>query len=605
MTDFHFLRPLWLFAFIPLTVLIGLLIRRRASPSVWARVCDERLLPYILLQPAGRAAHWPVVLFMLGGAFAILALAGPTWERLPVPVFRNQSALVIVLDLSLSMDAADIKPNRLERARYKIADIIHLRRDGQNALVVYAGDAFTVTPLTDDGETIISQLSALATYLMPEQGNRPGNALHLAARLLRQAGLQSGDILLITDSVDFDRTSAVARELKVQSYRVSVLGVGTSEGAPIPMQEGGFVEDEHGRIVIPRLQTTSLKQLAAAGGGAYYTVTTGNGDVTSLLAFIDRRAREEQRSEDALQIERWEEAGPWLLLGLLPLAALAFRRGYLACLLFFALQAPDSAQALDWSTLWRTPDQAAQKAFQQGDYGRAADAFEQPAWKAAAEYKSGHYEEAAKTLNALNTSDSHYNRGNALAQLRRYPEAIEAYDQALQLDPDNQDARANKELVEKALRQPRQQPERRAQPPQQREEQPDHDAPQSLQGQQGQSPQDRENNGQASDAQAAAQNDNSAGAGSKPDQPEGASEQARQAPNAEPEPGRIGNAEPKNGQKPVTSDAENTSQDEAQQANEQWLRRIPDDPGGLLKRKFYYQYQQRQRQRRQPGEEKW
>ncbi|MDM8563018.1 VWA domain-containing protein, partial [Candidatus Marithioploca araucensis] len=184
------------------------------SSGNWKTVCDPQLLPHLLLDEEGKRRIWPIYALGIGGLLSILALAGPTWERLPQPAFRDQSALVIVLDLSRSMDATDIEPSRLVRARFKVADILKQRKEGQTALIVYAEDAFIVTPLTDDTETIASQLSVLNTSLMPSQGSRVDIALKKAGILLKQAGLKKGNVLLITDGVNETRARKAIDKLK-------------------------------------------------------------------------------------------------------------------------------------------------------------------------------------------------------------------------------------------------------------------------------------------------------------------------------------------------------------------------------------------------------
>ncbi len=331
MTDFsqfHFIRPYWLLALLPYLLITGLMLKHKLSQGNWSQVCDAELLPYILQQKAANQSRWPFTATALAGLLTIIALAGPTWEHLPSPVFRIESALVIVLDLSRSMDAADVKPSRLVRARYKIADILQRRKDGQTALLVYAGDAFTVTPLTDDTETIASQLGALQPSIMPEQGSNAGLALQNAVQLFKQAGLQRGNILLVTDGVNQSKAFSVAESLG--PYQLSVLGIGTADGAPVKTDRGGFLKDRQGNIVIPKLQASELRKLARAGGGNYQTITADDRDIENLLQEIDRQsaARQAQQQSD-LMLEQWKEQGPWLLLLVLPLAASAFRRGIL------------------------------------------------------------------------------------------------------------------------------------------------------------------------------------------------------------------------------------------------------------------------------------
>lgn len=327
-SQFHFIRPLWLLALLPYLLIAGLMLRHKLQQGNWSQVCDAELLPYILQQKAASQSRWPFITGAIAGLLSIFALAGPAWERLPSPVFRNDAALVIILDLSRSMDAGDIKPSRLTRARYKIADILHQRKDGQTALLVYAGDAFTVTPLTDDTETINSQLNALQTSIMPVQGNNIALALQKAVRLFKQAGLPRGQILLVTDGIDGDDALSEARRLG--NYQLSVLGVGTPDGAPVKSDAGGFLKDRQGNIIVPKLNSDALRKLAQAGGGIYQTITANDHDIKQLLLTLARQSAQgpdPQRSE--LKLEQWEDQGPWLLLLVLPMAALAFRRGTL------------------------------------------------------------------------------------------------------------------------------------------------------------------------------------------------------------------------------------------------------------------------------------
>ncbi len=328
LNNFHFIRPYWFLAAIPVAFVLWKLAKQHLTNKHWESVCDPELLPYILQQQAVAQSRWPFSLSALAAFLSIIALAGPTWERMPSPVFRNDAALVIVLDLSRSMDASDIKPSRLIRARYKISDILKRRKDGQTALLVYAGDAFTVTPLTDDTETINAQLNALNTGIMPVQGSNTALALQSAIKLFKQAGLQNGQILLITDGAE-DETAMQAVE-EISPYNLSILAVGTDDGAPIQAPGGGFLKDKRGDIVIPKLDQARLRHLASVGGGSYQLITANDSDIEHLLDAIDRRSMQEQSEQHSdLLLEQWQELGPWLLLLVLPLTVLIFRRGAL------------------------------------------------------------------------------------------------------------------------------------------------------------------------------------------------------------------------------------------------------------------------------------
>lgn len=618
MNEFHFLRPHWLWALLALAPLVWWLTRQRLRSRSWAAVCDARLLPFLLNDGVGAAKpgrHTPGWIAVAAG-LAIVALAGPSWERIPQPVFRDQSALVIALDLSRSMLAADLKPNRLTRAKHKIRDLLALRPAGQTALLVYAGEAFTVTPLTDDGDTLLAQLPGLDTELMPRQGSRADRALVLANQLLKQAGAARGTILLITDGISGERMAQSLEPLRRAGHRVSVLGIGSATGAPVTLPEGGFLQDAQGNIVLPKLDAADLQHWAQRGGGRYAQLRTDDADLRHLLA-ATRRGGHDQTQAMELETDQWIERGPWLLLLLVPFAALAFRRGVLLMLLLLVLPLPRPAQALSWQDLWLRPDQQGARALHEGDAARAAQRFQDPRWKAAAQYRAGDYASAATSLEGLDDAEAHYNRGNALARMDRYPEAMASYQRALELDPQHQDAAHNLQLLKPQQDEQQQQssdPSEQSQDDAQDAQQEGSDSGEGEASDQNQSPQDPSAQDQSTpepsqqegaQAQQQAQSDQQTDARATPPQADAADEsESKQTQHRD----DLSDAQ----QSPDTMaqhDAHDphdlqTEADPGDAAMEQWLRRIPDDPSGLLRRKFLYQYQQRP-QREVPEQQPW
>lgn len=599
--EFHFLRPLWLIALLPFWLLAWRYLAGSARAGLWARVCDPALLPFVLEQTAPRGRRRELWLLGGAGSLALVALAGPVWEHLPVPVFRSDSALVIALDLSNSMNAADLSPSRLARAHFEIADLLRLRRDGQTALVVYAAQSFVVTPLTDDAATLVAQLAALETSIMPSQGSAPETALERAGELLRQAGLGSGHVLLLTDGAEPDSLSR-ARALAADApFQTSVLGLGTPQGAPIPDATGGFIKDRAGDMVMSRLDPAALAELAASGRGLYLEARADDSDVQRYLDFLDSAQARDAARLSNLRATQWREVGPWLLLPLLPLAAVAFRRGLLA-LLCAALLAPAPPAMAGW---WSTPDQAGQRAWQDGDYAAAARYFANRDWRGAARYKHGDYSHALADFAATDNAAAHYNRGNALARLGRYEEALAAYDEALARAPGDADAAHNKALIEKLLA------ERSPPPPTNsgqdgKDEQPRDQA----EAQPGAQPSDDQmSGGQDEQKERTDLSAGNAGGGSggeemqRSDTPPG----ERQAGAARRTPERAAGAEDEPTEQSAGKSAEQAARDaaadaEAMQATEQWLRQIPDDPAALLRRKFQYQYKQMYGNRQNSGE---
>lgn len=577
MSEFHFLRPLALLLLPLWFLLVWLYWRRGGEAGGWARVVDASLQPHVLTEGGTRRSRPGLILALLGGGLGIAALAGPSWERLPQPVFQDRSALVVVLDLSRSMQAQDIKPSRLERLRFLLHDLLRARTSGQTALVVYAAEAFVVTPLTEDRRTIeaLSGRAMLNPAIMPAQGSRPDRALDKAVALLQQAGAVTGDILLLTDGPGSAELSPVLEKLRQQGYRLHVLGVGTEAGAPIPL-EGGFLKDAAGQVVVPRLQPGPLRELAEQGGGRYFSLAETEADIAALLeAFGDQPGL---RGEGPRMAERWQDRGPWLLLALLPLAALAFRRGVLFLLPLLVLPLGEPVQA-GWDDWWRTPDQQAQTRLQAGDWQAAAERFSDPLRKAQAYYAGRDYPAALQALEGLDSAESHFLRGNALARQGQYAEALAAYDQALQKRPGWTEARENREQVERLMP-----------PPQQS---------QTEQKGEQQEPSEQPQEGKGEDRPGKSENAESASSGETREPGQDQAEQDEQAAGVPQQ-----TDQPLPSGQPGEEGQQGQESDMAQgmEADERWLQRIEDDPAGLMRRKFLYQYQQR---RTQKEEETW
>ena len=578
LADFHWLRPAWLLA-IPLVLLLAMVFARgRLSSDSWRNVIDPALMPYVLSRTPGRGIDHRWWLFALGGVLAVLALAGPAWQRIEQPVFRAEQALVVALDLSRSMDAEDISPSRVARARLKILDILARRRSGQTALVVYSSNAFTVTPLTTDTDTVAALVNSLSTDIMPSRGSNPAVAIQKSRQLLDQAGVGYGEVLLITDGSSSAAAEKVARDLKSAGYSLSVLGVGTREGAPIPRASGGFVTDNRGKIAVPRLEESSLRALATAGGGRFAVLSADNRDLDVLLSGEVTAA---SSSAESLATDQWREEGPWLLLLLLPIAALAFRRGWALLLLLFVVPLPRPAEAAIWDDLWQNRNQQAQKQLEAGNAEDAAALFEHPEWRAVARYRAQDYAGSAAEFAERGDPRSLYNLGNAMAMQGELDAAIDAYEQVLEMQPDNEDAAYNLELIKNFKDQQQEQQE----------------------GQGDQQPgENQEGEGEQSDSESQPGEEGSEGSSGSENQSEqsdasqrGDEEMSDEDLKALQQELQRAAEEAQTGEKPeqlsAAELAELRQQQEQEQAMEQWLRRIPDDPGGLLRRKFRHQYQ--------------
>ncbi len=625
----HFLRPEWFYALLPLLLLLWFLWRQRLSSRSWQRVVAPRLLPYLLVGDSAGRRPWFLLATGVGGLLSVVAMAGPAWKKLEVPVFRQQSALVLLLDMSRSMDAADIKPSRLLRAQMKLRDILNQRKEGETALIVYAATPFVVSPLTPDARTIASQLDSMSTNLMPAQGSRPDRAIGMALQLLQQSGVNHGGVLLISDGIDGEPSQELKNainELVGAGHRLSVLGVGTPDGAPIATASG-FLKDRNGAIVLPRLHDAGLEAAARLGNGSYRRLSTDDSDFHALLApFDSMRTQLQSKQAEGLNSDQWRDEGPWLLLPLLLLGALAFRRGYVLVLLL-ALPLPRAAHAFDWPSLWQRDDQLGQQAMQADNPKRAAALFKNPEWRAAANYRAGNYQAAADNLKDVDSADAFYNRGNALAKQGQLQEALGAYDEALKRDPNNADAKFNHDLVEEMLKQQSQSRADQNQKDQQQKKDgkdqqqrngkdQNHDQQDRSEAKNGQN---KPSESQSGSEQKSTRQDGKEGQQGDAKQQGGGDNNGKQANQAEhsksadnaatgqegtdnkggppDNAGQLSDAQKNSGENSGKTDPAVAGQKNANeflQADKQWLRRIPDDPGGLWRRKFQYQYQKQQ-----------
>lgn len=572
----HLLRPGWLWALAALPLLIWLWQKRQRRASIWHEAVDPHLLAHLL--ESGSRTRWrsSLALGLLGYVLAVFALAGPSWRQTEQPLWQDSAALVIALDLSSATLAGDLPPSRLAQARAKLATLLRERDGGQVGLVAYADDAFTVAPLTDDSANVALFLDALHPQVMPVDGQRGERAIRLAVKLLRQAGLEQGEILLLTDHANAS-TSDAAAVAQQSGFRVSVLGMGTPTGAPY--------RQPHGGIATARLDPESLRDLARAGGGGYAALSSDDGDLQSLGVLAPGAVGMSVTGSE--RGYSWQDDGYWLLLPLMLLALFAFRRGSAVAVLLVCAWLPWHPAAATGAGpppdlsggLWQRADQAAHQVMEE----------------AAAAYRKGDFPTAAQHYRALERADAHYNRGNALAKEGRYPAAIKAYEEALRRQPGMDDAIANKRAVEAAMKRqpppgPQQGQQKSGENPQQGEGQQQDPSGQDPEqpGQPAKSPEPVNPESNSGDAQPPPQDAEPADAKAQQEADEAQRERMKQA--LEQNKGKSDDEPAESGERPGETPAER----ERRIANEAWLRRVPDDPGGLLREKFRIEHQRRQ-----------
>ncbi len=567
----HWSRPGWLFLLPALGWLLWRLWNRQKRVGRWQMILPSAFHSALLSGGGGRDSKWPWVVLGLGWLLAVLALLGPSWQRVEQNSQRPVDPLVVMLELTPEMLAADSPPTRLEQARRKVLDLLQARSDSQTAIIVYAGSAHTLVPLSDDLATSKNLLDAIKPSIMPEAGQRADLAVRKALDLLEQGDLGQGRLLWIGSSLsDAERQGIRTAMTGRDAPPLLMLGVGTAEGAPVTQEKGGFLKDAQGGILVPRLDGPVLKDFADGMGGRYTSLRLDNQDLNDLGLLDGPKSLISQGQK--VRLDRWADQGYWLLLPLLLLAGCAGRRGWLLCLPLLLMAVPQPSYAFGFDDLWRRPDQQGEHLLKRHHPAEAARHFEDPQWQGVALYQAGDYAGAVQRFAQGSSAADHYNRGNALARSGELEAAIDAYEHALERQPDFPAALANKALVEQVLEQTTASDQAKAD----EKAKTDENADKAREGNAGQS---------SSSAQSAPQEANADRSAS--DQQSAADEQASGAGSDSDEPARA-SGKPGDGQ----------IDGEQKQALEQWLRQIPDEPGELLRRKFWYEQQQHQEKTR-------
>ncbi|WP_347900622.1 tetratricopeptide repeat protein [Pseudomonas purpurea] len=569
----HWFRPWWIVLLPLLGWLLWQLWHRQKRAGRWQMILPPAFHAALLSGGNGRESKLPWVALGFAWVLAVLALLGPSWERVEQTSQKPADPLVVLLELTPHMLATDAPPTRLEQARRKLLDLLQQRSDAQTAIVVYAGSAHTLVPLSDDLSTSRNLLEALKPSIMPEAGQRADLAVAKALTLLDRGALGQGRILLIGSSLSEQERQGIRQALRGQAPTFLMLGIGTREGAPVASEDGSFLKDEQGAILVPRLDGPSLKAFANELGGRYRQARLDENDLRGLGLLNGPQGL--RTDGQTVHLDTWADQGYWLLLPLLLLAACAGRRGWLFCLpLLFML--PQPSYAFEWNDLWLRPDQQGQHLLKKKQPAEAARHFEDTQWQGVALYEAGDYAAAAQRFAEGNDARAHYNRGNALAKSGELEAAVDAYEQALERQPDLRPALTNKALVESLIKQ------KSAPPPSEPEKTADENAQT-----------DAQNPPPGAATQPATSGEQKTPGTSPPTTGEPKPQQPPQ-PGANEVPGSE-LADEHLTTPPIRAEAERF-EGEHRQALEQWLRKIPDNPGELLRRKFWYEQQQHQDQ---------
>lgn len=627
--DFTFIRPAVLWLLIPALALFFIAFIKHKKQSA-DNLIAPHLAPFIMNESNTKASQplWLVAVFC---CLAIIFSAGPSFEEKQVPVFQSKSARVIVMDMSYSMYSTDIAPNRLMQSRFKALDMIELFKEGDTALVAYAGSAFTISPLTNDATTLTNLIPSLSPDIMPDKGSNVLAGLDMAKELLTQAGYIDGDIILVTDGIDQEEQSDITSFTSNSSYRLNIYGVGTEQGAPIKLPEGGFLKDSYGQIVIPTINISRLKSLATRSGGKFALYQPSSSDIATFAPSANSELLKDEKQSHAL----WRiDAGIYGLLILLPLGLYLFRSAaFVGAFLVLSVLPTQQASALELPSFLKNTDQQALDAYKDKDFERAANA-DSSSLKGSALYQQGNFDAALEAFSKDKSATGFYNYANALAKSGQLEQAIDAYKQAQTLQPNFSEAADNQALVEQLLEQQQEgDSQDNQQQSDQSEQQNNQQSDQSQQGEnsdsqseQSQGEQSQDQQGEPSDESDTEQDQQSAESGSQSDkqnepelqtQPQANQEQKQpeqtneeQAENTQPQTAQqqtLTDEQKQNAQQQAAqaqaSELTNEEKEKAQQLN-QLLRKVPDDPAILLRNKMQLEAQKRQYQRRPTGVEK-
>lgn len=329
---FQFAHPAWLFALLGLAPVLVWLIYSVVRPHKGPihRYADEHLLPHLtgvrdldVSERWNRFSRWSLLWILL-----VLALAGPRWDFTDIEAFSPANDLVILMDISRSMNVADVAPSRLARARQEVQDLVQLNRELRIGLIAYASVPLVISPITEDSQSLLNALPAVSTDLANLKGSRLRAALDRAGQLLGGGAPDNGRSILLISDGDFDEpglTDAI-KALKQQGITLLTLGIGTTGGGPVPVEpgQGDLMRDRNGVIIESSLNERLLRQLAEAGGGIYQRADFRDQDTRNILELAAGKLGRPTPTQEKTRV--WNERFYWLLLPLLLLLLPLFRQ---------------------------------------------------------------------------------------------------------------------------------------------------------------------------------------------------------------------------------------------------------------------------------------
>ncbi|MFT6989802.1 MAG: Ca-activated chloride channel family protein [Paraglaciecola sp.] len=441
LSQFHFLRPWWALTLIPFVVVLLLQFKKNQISQRWHGIIAPHILKHLIVKQGVHKLFNPITLIALLMVVSVVVLMGPSWSRQPSPFVEDAAALVVVLDVSSSMQSKDVQPSRLERAKQKVTDLLNSRKGNKASLIVYAGSAHTVLPLTNDSDILQIYLQAIDSAIMPKQGKFPEKVIPILDQHLKDPLIPS-TVLLITDGLGQASLSAFSEYFKTKPYQLLVLGVGkTTEQIKLEGLKG-----------IPPIEEEKLQQLASANNGKYISLTIDESDINQIDNLIDGFFVLVDNEEVP-----WVDQGYYLLFVALLILLPWFRKGWsiqwvLAALMIGGMTtSPKSYAGNGFTDLWLTPDQQGRWYFAQQDYITAGERFDKAMWKGVSYYMAEEFALAAEYFSRVDNIEALFNLANTMSHSQNYVVAKRIYQQVVKQNPGHKKALKNLKLVSRII----------------------------------------------------------------------------------------------------------------------------------------------------------
>lgn len=419
---FHFVRP-WVLFLVPAIVLLWALVRRsRSRGPHQPDLVASHLARAMLVGGADQRNIYPIDGVLAALVLIILAAAGPTWNRVHNPLLADSAPLVVAMKITESMLARDLAPSRLDRARFKVLDLIEARAGARTALIAYAGSAHRVSPLTEDPNILRPLLEGLTPQVMPQDGADAAAALSLAQDVLATSDT-AGAVLFVAD--EFNPVDVAAFNAESDPARPPVIFL----------------------VIAP--DTVSLPQLDRIANASVVHITPNDKDLNQIARQLISVYQADLVGDTRLE---WEERGALLTWPAAFLVLLWFRRGWtmrwvLLLAFMFAFNHPNQAAAEGWRDWFLTPDQQGMIAYQNKEPALAGELFADPFWKGFAKMRAGQYGDAADIFARLDSAEAAFAQGMSHIRNREYRPAISAFEAALERRSDYPQAAHNLEIA--------------------------------------------------------------------------------------------------------------------------------------------------------------